>query len=209
MAALVAANPHVARLIIAGRAHCHGGGRAGRPRRLPDQSPGGCALCRQFLPEQGQTERTRVTHQPRQDPGAPAIRNQPKLGECLHEARRARGQDEIAGERDLGAGARRHSVDRRNDGQRQLMQREDQRFVVPLDRIAQIDRRRAGRHGPIREILTGAKSAPRPGEHQDTRAAAARLVQCMPHLGVHPAIEAVEFFGPVQCQAGDAAVDAE
>ena len=63
----------------------------------------------------------------------------PSLRERLNEARRSRGDHQIAGERDIGAGARGHAVDRRDDRHRQMLQRQHQRLVVLLDRVAEIE----------------------------------------------------------------------
>ena len=94
---------------------------------------------------------------------------EPDLAERLDEARRLRGDDDVAGEREVGARAGRDAVDRADDRQRQRAQREHQRLVVALDRRAEIDRRVAGRHRAIGEILPRAEAAAGAGQQQHAR----------------------------------------
>src|SRR5260221_425680 len=82
---------------------------------LPDHPPCRRLLGRQLGSQQRQSERTRVAHQPRQVPCAAAIRHQAELRERLHEIRRARRDDEIASQRDIGHGPCRNAVDRAED----------------------------------------------------------------------------------------------
>ena len=82
-----------------------------------------------------------------------------------------RGDDDVAGERDVGARAGGDAVDRADDGQRQAAQRQHQRPIVALDRLAQVDRRIARRDGAIGQVLARAESASRTGQQQHARAA--------------------------------------
>ena len=132
---------------------------------------------------------------------------QAQLAERLDEARRSRRDDDVAGERQIGARAGGHAVDRADHGKRQRPQRQQQRLVVAFDRCAEIDRLAAGRHGTIAEILAGAEAAARAGQQQHARGGVGlHLAECVTHFGVHRVGEAVEPVGAVQRQPRDAAV---
>ncbi len=162
-----------------------------------------------LLAEQRQAEGSRVADEPRQRPRPPGVRDEPELRKRLHEARGARGDDQVAGKRDVGAGARRDPVDGRDHRHRQVLQREHQRLVVPLDRIAEVDRLAAGRHGPVAEILARAKSASGAAEDQYASPHRAERRERVAYLGVHRRVEAVELVRPIERQARDAPVEAE
>src|SRR6266404_2287758 len=129
----------------------------------PDQPPGGGLLGAELVAEEREPERARRADQARQSPRAPRIRHEAQLRECLHEARRACGDHQITGERNVGAGPGGHAVDRCNHRQRQGTQREHQGLVVLLDRCGQVRRRTPRRDRPIVEVLTGAEAPPRSG----------------------------------------------
>ena len=82
--------------------------------RLPDQAPVGGALRLQRLAGQRQAERPRLADQPRQHPGAAAVRDQADRGEALDELGALRGDDDVAGQSDIGARAGRDAVDPRD-----------------------------------------------------------------------------------------------
>ena len=79
-----------------------------------------------------------------------------------------RGDDEVAGERDIGAGARGDAVDARDDRLRHGREAADERVPARLDRVAEVDRF-AGRDGAVVEVLPGAEAAPGAGEDDDAR----------------------------------------
>ena len=110
---------------------------------LPDESPGRRLLGGDPVAEQRHSHRPRGADQPRQEIGAAGVGHEPELRERLDEARRPRGDHEIAGERDVGARAGGDAVDRADDRHRQRAQRQHQRLVVALDRRAEVDRRAA------------------------------------------------------------------
>ena len=133
--------------------------------RLPDQTPGLGFSAGSGSAVSASARARRRTDQPRQDPGAARIRNEPDLGKSLHEARRPGGQHDVAGEGDIGAGAGRHAVDRGDHRQRQLAELADERIVIGLQRAAE-HRRLAALRQPVIEILTSAETAPGAGQQQ-------------------------------------------
>src|SRR5690606_27282361 len=124
----------------------------------PDQTPLRRLLGAQLVTEQGQAQGSRRSHQSRQDPGAAGIRHETELGEALYEARRARRDGDVAGERDVRPCSRGDSVDRGNDRHGQSPQLEYEWVVVLLYRLAQIGPALVRRYGAVAEILTGAKA---------------------------------------------------
>ena len=184
-----------------------GGGRFRILDAAPDHAPGGGLFGGQFVAEQGQAQRPRVADQARQAPCPAAVGNQSELAKGLNEAGGTRRDDQIAGQRDIGARSCRNAIDRRDHGHGQGMQCEHQRIVVLVHGSPEIEADRAPRCA-IREILAGAESAAGTGEHQHAGAAAriARASACL-HLAVHLDVEAVELVGPIQRQPGDAIVE--
>ena len=171
----------------------------------PDQAPLRRLLRRQLVAQQCQAHRARIAEQPRQQPRAAGVRHQAELAERLNEARRARRDHQIAGQRDVRARAGGHAVDGGDDRHRQIAQREHQRLVVLLDRLAEIDALPARRDGAIAEILAGAEAAAGAGEHQHARSAIFRqATERIAHFAMHLDVEAVEPIGPVQRQPRDA-----
>ena len=81
-----------------------------------------------------------LPHEPRQEEGAACIGNEADAGEGLEEARRAAREHDVAGERDVGAGACRHAVHRADDRHRQGAQLLHQRRILGLDGAAEIGR---------------------------------------------------------------------
>ena len=166
--------------------------------RAPDHAPGLGLLRRHRLGSERKRPRAGGADQARQDPGAARIRHQPDLGEGLHEARRARGQHDIAGQRDIAAGARGNAVDGGDDRKGQRAQLAHQRIVIGLERAAQ-HRRLASLGEPVIEVLAGAETAAGAGKKERPAIAVAlgggeRLVQ----RHVHGLSEGVEPGRPVQ-----------
>ena len=119
-----------------------------------DHAPGLRLLGADRVGEHHQRAGARLADEARQEPGAAGIRDEADPGEGLQEPRRSRRQHDVAGEREVGAGAGRDAVDRADDRLRQFAQGADQRIVALLDRLAEIGRRRRarsrGRRGPAR-----------------------------------------------------------
>src|SRR5512132_756520 len=78
---------------------------------FPDQSPRGRVFGGQLVAKQREPHRTRVAHEARQEERAPRVGHETDTAERLDEARRSRGDDDVAGERDVSAGACRDAVD--------------------------------------------------------------------------------------------------
>jgi len=113
--------------------------------------------------------RARVADQARQNPGTAGVWDQADAGEGLHETGRARRQHDVAGERDVAAGAGGDAIDRGNHGKRQLTQLAHQRIVMCFLSSAEHDGfARLGE--AVVEVLSGTKAAPLAGDQQ--RAAA-------------------------------------
>ena len=155
----------------------------------------------------GETERTGVADEAWQTPRPARIRNEAEPRKCLHEARRARRDHEIAGQRQVRAGARRHAIDRRDHRQGKAAQRQNQRLVILVDRLAEIDGLAAGCDGAIAEILPRAEASSGAGEHQHARAFRRERRQRLADLFVHLHVEAVELVRAVEGQPCDAVFD--
>ena len=84
----------------------------------PDQPPGRGLLSAELVAEQREPERARRADEAWQSPRATRIGHQTELREGLHEARRTRGDHQITGERNIGAGTGGYAIDRCNHGQR-------------------------------------------------------------------------------------------
>ena len=135
-------------------------------------------------------------------PRAAAVRDQADRREALDELGRLRRDDDVAGERDVGAGARGDAVHPGDDRLRQARQRADQRVPALLDRLAEIDRL-ARRDRAVVEVLPGAEAAAGAGQHDHARIAEAgeRVAQFLVHLRG----EAVEPVRAVERDTGDRA----
>jgi len=133
--------------------------------RFPDESPGFGLLRRQRLSQQCESARAGGADKPRQKPGAAGIRHQPDLGEGLDEVDAPRGEYDVAGKRDVGAGAGGDAVDRGDNWKRQGSQFPNQRIVVGLDGATEV-RPGIAAGGAIGEILSGAEAAARAGQQQ-------------------------------------------
>ena len=69
----------------------------------PDQAPLRRLFGGEFLAQQCKTQRTRVADETREEPCAARIGYEPELAEGLHEARRTRGDHQVARQRDVRA----------------------------------------------------------------------------------------------------------
>ena len=121
-----------------------------------------------------------------------------------------RRDDEIACERDVRARAGSNAVDCGDHWHRQVTQREHQRLVVLVDRLAEIDALPARRDSAVAEILAGAKTAASASEHEHAcRAVFRQAAQRIAHFAVHLDIETVQSIRPVQRQPRDAVAHVE
>ena len=91
----------------------------------------------------------------------PLVDHQAELGRRDAERRVGRGDAEVAGDRELGAGTERRALDRGEGGQGQIAQRE-QEVVEPGHELRVLD---AAEVGPGTEVAAGA------GEHEHPRGA--------------------------------------
>ena len=133
-------------------------------------------------------------------PASAAVGDQADGRKALDEFGRLGGDDDVAGQRDIRAGAGGDAVDPRDHRLGQAGQRPDQRVPVALDRLAEIDCL-ARRDGAVVEVLPGAKAAA--GAGQDHHPRIAELAERVAQLAVHLRGEAVEPVGPVEGDAGD------
>ncbi len=134
---------------------------------LPDQSPLRRLLRRELVAEQRESRaRARCRPDAAGSTCPPESGMRPILQNAWMKLADFAAMHEIAGEREIGAGARGDAVDRADDRQRQRAQPEHERLVVALDRRAEVHRLAAGRDGAIAEILPGAEAAARAGQQQ-------------------------------------------
>src|SRR5580658_1795471 len=171
----------------------------------PDQTPLLCLLGAQFVPEQCESARARITDQARQQPRTAAVGNQSQLGEGLNERRTARRDDEVTRQRYVRARPGCDSVDGCDDRHRQAAQCEHQRLVIALDGLTEVDGRSAiGPNRAIVQVLSRTEAATRTPQDQHAQLRlASQALEKLAHLGVHRNRKAVEPFWPVECQAAD------
>ena len=136
---------------------------------LPDQAPGLGLLGAEWLGQHGKAARAGGADEARQRPGAAGVGDEADAGEGLQEAGAARGVHQVAGQRDVGAGAGGDAVDGADDRLLQRGDQLDQRIVGLLQPAAGIGARSVGRArrprpGPGRPRRPGRRrSAPPPG----------------------------------------------
>jgi hypothetical protein len=176
----------------------------------PDQAPLLGLLGRQLVAQQGQAHRARRADQARQHPGAAGIRDQAQLAEGFDEAGGLRGQHDVAGQRQVGAGAGGHAVHRADHRHRQGAQGRDQRRIEFFDRFAEVDAFAARLHGAVVQVLAGAEAAAGAGQHQHAHGfVGLQLVQGVADFAVHGLGEAVQAVRAVEGEDGDAVFDGE
>ena len=112
--------------------------RVGRLDAFPDQ-PQSAPFGGKRLPVSA-IRRAGLADEPGQMPATARIGDQAERRKALDELGRFGRDDEIAGQRDIGAGAGSDSVDSGDHWLRQSGERADQRVPARLDRIAEIDR---------------------------------------------------------------------
>src|SRR5579859_4571269 len=95
--------------------------------------------------------------------GAAGIGDEANFAERLNEAGRPGSKDDVAGERDIGAGAGCDAVDRADDRLLKAAQAADQRIVPGVERLGG-GAAAARAAAPEREVLPSAEAAPGAGE---------------------------------------------
>jgi hypothetical protein len=116
-----------------------------------------------------------------------------------------RGQHDVAGQRQVGAGAGGHAVDGADHRHRQGAQRRHQRGVEFFDRFAEVDAGGARFDGAVVQVLAGAEAAAGAGQQQHAHGLVGlELVQGVADFAVHGLGEAVQAVGAVQGEDGDA-----
>ena len=171
--------------------------------RAPDQSPVCRFVGRQILRQQGEPARARVANQPRQEPRAAGIRDEPNARKRLDESCFETGDHDVAGERDVAAGAGGNAVDRRDHREGQVRRLANERIVIRLQRAAEHGRfTRLGK--PIAQILAVAEAAAGAGDHQRTAIFIGfRVFDRLAQSLMHRFVEGVELVRPVE---GDHAI---
>src|SRR3546814_20726221 len=99
------------------------------------------------------------------------------------------------------AGPGRNAVHPRNDGEGERGQLADERVVISLHRMAEMDAF-ARRHRPVVQILPSAETTSRAGD--DLHPRVAQLAERVRHLPVNPQDEAVEPLRATACEEGGA-----
>jgi hypothetical protein len=176
----------------------------------PDKTPAFGFFCAERLAGERQAERTRLSGQPRKNPRAAGIGNEPDIRERLDEFCTLRRKHDVGGKGDIGAGSRRHAIHRADHRLRQPDEPPDERIVTIFERLPQIDAICARCDRAIRKILPGAKATPGTRDQKsanfgiplDTR-------QRFRNLTVHFDIEAVQTARPVERQPRGALRDIE
>jgi len=172
--------------------------QVGVVERFPNEAPSLGLVRGERLGRKRKPAGASGTDQPWQEPGAPAIGDEADLGEGLHEARRARRQYDVAGERDIGAGAGRDAVDGGNYRERQRAQLAHERVVIGVERAPEHGCLAVCGHA-LAQILSGAEGAA--GAGQQERAAVAILLglgeRALERL-LHRLVDRVELPRPVQ-----------
>ena len=180
-----------------GRGPCRGDEFAIRAN-LPDQAPCGRLFGGNGLGEERDRLRSGRADEARDEPGAAAIGDEADIGEDLQEARRLRGNDDVAGERNIGPGPGRHTIDGSDHRAAEAAQAAHQRVVVALETVAEIGSRVVGAN-TIREVLASAETPA--CTREDNRSASVvrfRRVKRRAESLMHRDVEGVEARGPVQ-----------
>ena len=173
---------------------------------LPDEPPLRRLLRGELVAQERKAESAGVADQAGQEVRAAGVRHQTELAESLDEARRLGGDYEIAGECQVGARPCCDAVDRTDHGQRQRPQTQHQRFVVALDRRAEIHGRIAGSDGAVTEVLSGTEPAAGACQEQHSnRSIGLDPCENVAHFGMHRVVEAVEPVGTIERKSRDAA----
>ena len=152
---------------------------------FPDQAPVGGGGGGERLAGQREAERAGLADQAREGASCRRCRGSgPSAAKLWMNLAELAGDDQVAGERDVGAGAGGDSVDAGDDRLGHGGEATDQRVPARLDRFAEVDRFVGGDHAVV-EILPGAEAAPGAGEDDD--ASVAGGIERVGQFGVHRA----------------------
>ncbi|MNI30738.1 hypothetical protein D3C73_845940 [compost metagenome] len=132
--------------------------------RLPGQAPIDRLVRRDAIAGHHQAHGPVPAQGARQQPAGPAVGGQPHLGEGVGQEGRARHDDHVGGQGDRRPRPDGRSVHRRDQGDRQVRQLEQQGIDVALQNGPGVVGQR------LRQRPPGAEGAPRPGDHQGARA---------------------------------------
>ncbi len=136
----------------------------------------------------------------------PASGMRPMRAKGLQEAGAARGVHQVAGQRDVGAGAGGDAVDGADYRFLQRRDELDQRIVGLLQPTAGIEARSVGGPADLGQVLAGREGPAGAGQHHHPALRiGARRLQSGTQLGMHAEREGIELVGPVERQLRDAA----
>jgi hypothetical protein len=159
----------------------------------------------QLVAQQRQAQGLGAAHQTRQQPGAAGVGHQADLGESLDEAGRARGQHQVARERQVGTRACGDAIDGGQHRDGHAADAQAQGAVELVDHAAQVlgcgAGREVGRHGRVGQVLAGAEGPARACEYHAAHVGVGGGgFERGQQLGMQLGREAVERCGPVERQ---------
>jgi hypothetical protein len=161
-----------------------------------------------FFAQKHQRRCTCVTDQAWQEERASRVGDEANLVEALNEGGVFGSYHDVAGQCEVGARARGHTVDRRYDRLLELPNRANHRRVARAHHVTEIDGPGLGRRR-FAEVLPRAKPATVAGEEDRTNGAVTSGHGKRPlDLLGHPPIEAVEDVRSTERDSGNALVDA-
>ncbi len=177
-----------------------GRGEVGVGDRLPDHAPVGGVAGRDRLGEERGAHRAGETDLAGQPVGAAGVGDQADAGEGLEEDRGLGGDDHVAGEREVGAGAGGGAVDGGDGRDRAVVEGGEQGLVLVAQRPLDV------RRDVLGEVLAGAEAGAGAGEDEDAalpRGAGDGVAKGKAERRV----EAVADFGAVQGDGRDPGVE--
>ena len=162
----------------------------------------------ELVAEQGPAHGAGGAAQAWQEVGAAGIGQDAEFGEGLEKEGRLGGEDDVAGEGEVGARAGGDSVDEGDDGQGQGAESADEWGVEEVDGGAEIER--VGLEVGVGKVLPGAEGAAgaSDGEHANGRVGR-YVLEGVGQLAMKRGGEAVELLGTVEGEAGDAGFEGE
>ena len=170
-----------------------------------DHAPRRRVFGRYRVGEHHERSGARFANEAGQKPGPSRIRNKREPRERLDEPRRAGGEHNVAGKRDIGPGAGGHAVDRADDWLRQTAQRSDERIVAFVESLAEVGADAVRRDRAVGQVLAGAESLASAAEQHDSAVVTGGgPFQRFGKAFMQGDGEGVEPVGPVQRQVQDA-----